>query len=67
MFQFYFVGRLQCQINMKLVFRISEDGSEIYIITSLVFFSNIQNRDICIYLKICQLLRYFMQIFKTYR
>ena len=25
----FFVGRLQCQINMKLVFRISEDGSEI--------------------------------------
>jgi hypothetical protein len=24
-----FVGQLQCQINMKLVFRISEDGSEI--------------------------------------
>ena len=24
----FFVGRLQCQINMKLVFRISEDGSE---------------------------------------
>jgi hypothetical protein len=26
----FFVGRLQCQNNMKLVFRISEDGSEIY-------------------------------------
>ena len=25
----FFVGRLQCQNNMKLVFRISEDGSEI--------------------------------------
>ena len=25
----FFVRRLQCQNNMKLVFRISEDGSEI--------------------------------------
>ena len=25
----FFVGRLQCQNNMKLVFGISEDGSEI--------------------------------------
>jgi hypothetical protein len=25
----FFVARLQCQNNMKLVFRISEDGSEI--------------------------------------
>ena len=24
----FFVGRLQCQNNMKLVFRIPEDGSE---------------------------------------
>jgi hypothetical protein len=26
----FFVGRLQCQNNMKLVFRISEDGSETF-------------------------------------
>jgi hypothetical protein len=45
----FFVARLQCQINMKLVFRISEDGSEISIIMFRTFpcpkyFDNTRNR-----------------------
>jgi hypothetical protein len=38
------VGRLQCQINMKLVFRISEDGSEILFIFSTLKVYNSEKR-----------------------
>ena len=36
----YFVARLQCQNNMKLVFRISEDDSEINYIKHWLFGHN---------------------------
>jgi hypothetical protein len=42
-----------------------KDKSTVIYINFALFFSNIQNRDICIYLKLCQSLRYFVQIFKV--
>jgi hypothetical protein len=41
----FFVARLQCQNNMKLVFRISEDGSEIIVYYIQVNYCRIQSLD----------------------